>query len=213
MTNATPRRRFRRRTLIAAGLVLAWTAVLLGGAVPAWRRALRLQREVETVERDLADLDRWSVAGLWLEPAVQRREPAVARVWSGLFPARRGREQLFLDLARIADRSGVAAFSLAEITALGLPVDEMAGPTGPADAPPPPPDGTAAAVAPPAVTLDSYRVRARFEADFVRAADFLAGLRGIERALDVTNLVIRPSGGRLNVEMEMDVYVDRHDES
>ncbi len=201
-----PRRPGRRRLLTAAAAAL-WTAGLLGLALPAWQRSLRMHREIETVDRTLDELEHWSVAGLWLEQAVLQREPAVAGTWARLFPAERRREQLFLDLAGIADRSGVAAFALAEITRGGMPIDAAGGYQEQVDDAPPPMDDDAASAQAPAAKLDSYRVRARFEGGFDDTAAFLGGLRRIERAVNVTSLVIRPAGSRLAVELELDIYV------
>lgn len=196
-----------RRRLLAAAAVALWTAGLLGLALPAWQRSLRMHREIETVARTLDELEHWSVAGLWLEQAVLRREPEVAGTWARLFPAERRREQLFLDLAEIADRSGVAAFALAEITRGGMPIDMPGGYQEQVDDAPPPMDDEGSGAETPTAKLDSYRVRARFEGGFDDTAAFLGGLRRIERAVNVTSLVIRPAGPRLAVEMELDVYV------
>ena len=196
-----------RRRLLTAAVAALWVAGLLGLALPAWQRSLRMHREIETVDRDLDELEHWSVAGIWLEQAVLQREPAVAGTWSRLFPAERQREQLFLDLAGIADRSGVSAFALAEITRGGMPIDMPGGYQEQVDDAPPPMDDEATGPIVPVAKLDSYRVRARFEGGFDHTAAFLGGLRRIERAVNVTSLVIRPSGSRLAVEMELDVYV------
>ena len=39
-----------RRPVLVGVLVVAWLAILVGGAVPAWRRALQQHREVRQVE-------------------------------------------------------------------------------------------------------------------------------------------------------------------
>lgn len=179
-----------RRALVIGCLATVWVAVLVVGAVPAWQRALRQHQEVRQVEEQLGELDRWSVAGLWLEQSLPPREAAVTPVWNRLFPAERRREQLFLDLARVADETGVAKFELQELQA-----DELAdeSPGMPAEEP--------------AAALGGYRVRARFESDFTGVAGFLGGLDRLDRAIAVHDLEITPAKGAVQVELELDVYV------
>lgn len=179
-----------RRALALAGLAAAWGVALVAGALPAWRQALSQHREVRRVEEQLGELDRWSVAGLWLQRTLPEREAAVNPVWERLFPAERACEQLFLDLARVADQSGVAKFELHELQA-----DELAG------------EGPAVADEEPAAALGGYRVRARFEGDFAGVAGFLGGLDRLERAVTVHDLEMTPAKGVVQVELELDVYV------
>lgn len=201
---------------VIAAVALIWAVTLVTVAVPSWRRVVRQHDEIATLERQLDDLDRWTVAGLWLERAVASREPAVNAAWARLFPSERSREELFLDLARVADRSGVEAFALEEMNDMGMSMDDVWSATdapeddmAPPDDAPPTDDGMApmdVAVAP-TVDLDSYRVKATFAGDYARTAAFLGGLIDIERALDVHSLVVRPSRDGILVEMELDIYV------
>ena len=205
-----------RRVLIGA----VWAVALFGLAIPAWQRALVNQREIETLETRLANLDRWTVAGLWLERSVARRQPQVSAAWDRLFPGQRNREALFLDLARVADRSGVEAFDLAELKYGGMLDADVwadgsavaADEPGPGDSPPPPTDDVPA-LAPPRVEMDSYRVKASFSSDYAAAARFLGGLRSIDRALGLHSLVVRPVGHLIQVDVELDVYVSQTTES
>ncbi len=191
---ADGRPRRRRAALIVLGAV--WLGSLLGVALPAWRQAHRQQAEVAAIAGQLAELDRWTVAGLWLEQSLDERAAAIEPAWSALFPAERRREEMFLDLARVADRSGVTAFELREIKP-----DELAagapGLTGDE----------------PEADLSAYRVRASFEGDYEQVAGFLGGLKGIERAVSVHNLEIRPVREAVSVELELDVYVDKPERS
>ena len=179
-----------RRMLVTGVVVAAWLVALVVGAVPAWQKALRQHAEVRQVEQQLEELGRWSVAGLWLEQSLGPREAAVMPAWDRLFPAERRCEQLFLDLARVADESGVTNFELHELQA-----DEMAG-----QAPGMPDEEPEAA-------LSGYRVRARFEGDFAGVAGFLGGLDRLDRAVAVHDLEITPAKGAVHVDLELDVYV------
>ena len=184
------------RAVVIGGVAVVWLGALFVGAVPAWQTALRQHREVRQVEAKLADLDRWSVAGLWLERTLVPRQEAVTPVWDRLFPSERHCEALFLDLARVADESGVTRFELHELRA-----DELnSGAPGVTD-----PEPSAA--------LGGYRVRARFEGDFAEVAGFLGGLGRLERAVAVHDLEINPAKGAVHVELELDVYVASTTES
>lgn len=184
------------RALMFGAVALVWTGALLAGAVPAWQKALRQHREVRQVEATLDDLDRWSVAGLWLERTLAPRREAVTPVWDRLFPAERRCEGLFLDLARVADESGVTQFELHELRSDELEAETL----GVAD-----PEPSAA--------LGGYRVRALFDGDFEGVAGFLGGLGRLERAVAVHNLEIKPANGAVHVELELDVYVASTTES
>lgn len=179
-----------RRALALGGLAATWFVLLVVGALPAWQRALIQHREVRRVEDQLGELDRWTVAGLWLERTLPERDAVVSPAWDRLFPAERACERLFLDLARIADECGVANFELHEMrfdelteVVSGLPAEE------------------------PAASLSAYRVRARFDSDFAGVAGFLGGLGRLDRAVAVHDLEIMPSKGSVHVDLEMDVYV------
>jgi hypothetical protein len=171
--------------------------------------------EIADLEAQLADLDRWTVAGLWLAPALASREPAVTAAWHRLYPPDRDREELFLALAGVADRCGVEAFALEEDSAMDAMGSHWSRPgaTDPAMAADAPPSADPEAgmmdtgPAPVAIALDRYRVRARFQADYARIAAFVAGLQELDRAIDVRHLAIRPGKTGLDVEMEMQVYV------
>jgi hypothetical protein len=184
------------RTVVIGAAALLWLGALVVGAVPVWRKALRQHREVRQVEAKLDDLDRWSVAGLWLERTLVPRQEAVTPVWDRLFPSERRCEALFLDLARVADESGVTKFELHELQS-----DEMS-----AEAP-------GVADPEPFAALGGYRVRARFEGDFAGVAGFLGGLGRLERAVAVHDLEIKPAKDAVQVDLELDVYVASTSES
>lgn len=189
-----------RRTAVIAVAGLAWLGALVGAALPAWRQAVRQHGEIRQVEAKLEELDRWSVAGLWLERSLDERKAAVAPAWSRLFPDQRRSEELFLDLARVADASGVRNFELHELKA-----DEMAGTSTDSV----PTAGTGADGA----ALATYRVRAQFESDYAGVASFLGGLTRLERATTIHQLEVRPLQGAVQAELELDVYVSSSSES
>jgi hypothetical protein len=191
--------------ILAGTVVFVWFAALVGGALPVWRRALNQQREVRQVEARFLDLDRWSVAGIQLEHSLPEREAAVSPVWERLFPADRRCEELFLDLARVADESGVDRFELHELKA-----DEMASTTISAASTDSVPQ---AEVVDPSAALTTYRVRARFESDFAGVAGFLGGLGRLDRATAIHQLEIRPTKTGVQTELELDVYVASSQES
>ncbi len=198
------------RGLVLIAMAGVWCCLLLGIALPQWRQVQQQHAEIAKLEHRLADLDSWTIAGLWLEPLVSVREPEVGAIWSRLFPAERGREQLFLDLARAADRSGVRAFQLEEVHNVELveaPAardDLDAAADASQDA-----DRTGAMAALPPVSPDWYFVKARFAGDYARGARFLREIGAIDRAIDVRSLVIRPTRADLDIELELKVYVNR----
>ena len=213
-----------RRTLVRR-LVLGvvWAVALFGAAIPVWQKSLINQREIEAVEKNLANLDQWTVAGMWLERSVTQREPRVSEIWQRLFPVRRDREQLFLDLARVADHAGVRHFDLIEERGDGMPGadvwqdgssmgdEPMGGPGESVEMDMATPG--AREIEMPEVVMDSYRVKATFHSDYNGTAAFLGGLHTIDRALSLHNLVIRPMGELIQVDMELDVYVSEATES
>jgi len=205
------------RLVGSTALLVVWGVLLLGVAVPSWRDVRQNHQEIEALETELADLDRWIVAGLWLEPAVEAREPRVMAAWERIFPSSRDREALFLDVARVADRAGVREFQLEEVEEMGTFDMGTWSTTGDAamappsdDAPPstddaPPGDGYTPP--PVAITLRPYVVRATFVSDYAAAAAFLGGLENIDRSLDVRQLAIRPARQGVTVELELEVPV------
>lgn len=195
-------------------ILLRWGIAALLGAVllvvvglPARRDTARNARIAAELQAGYQGMERWEVDGPEIEQAVASHDAAVERRWRRLFPADKGKDVLFLELARIADASGVSDFFLAEKdTEMG------AGVVVQADAPmddAPPVDDMAMDDAAPSVTLESYRVRSRFQGDLESTARFLAGLENVERALTVREISIREGGPRLIVEMEMELYVDK----
>jgi len=192
-----------RRIMI--GLVVLWLGALLGAGVPGWLKVERQHQEIRELDQRLAELDRWHVAGMWLARSLVRRQTVIDGRWNKLFPPERRRSELFLDLARIADDSGVQSFELVELGAA-----EMGMTSAGAGAPAPGAGmGTGAIPEEILAKLDSYRVQARFQGGYEQVARFLGGLNSIERAVRVHNLDIRPSRDDIMVELELDIHVSK----
>ena len=183
----------RRRILWGTGL-LVWGGLLFGVALPAWRTAVDQHHEVRALEVRLADLDRWTVAGLWLEKSLGPRQAVIDPQWHQLFPARAAKGEFFLDLARVADHSEVDEFELRE---QAVPDGTLTAETSGGDVLP----------------LNGYRVKARFKGHYAQVAEFLGGLKRITRAVSVHNLAITPARGAVQVDLELDVYVSPADQS
>lgn len=195
MTTSKRRRQPSRRLVLGAIGVLVWLGVLFGVAIPAWRQAVNQHHQVQALESQLADLDRWTVAGLWLESSLASRRAVINPQWNRLFPAQAAKGEFFRDLARVADQSGVDDFDLREL----IPTDG-AQPTNAG--------GTSGTTA-----LTAYRVRAKFQGHYAQVAEFLGGLKEIERAVSVHNLSIKPASGSVRVDLELDVYVSATNQS
>ena len=202
-----------RRPLFRLGLLGAlWALALFLVAIPSLRTALLHHQEVQRLEQGLAELDTWTVAGKWLELSLPRRKAAVEKIWQDSFPLGRRREELFLDLAQVADHSGVQHFNLEEVS-LDMPGLDSGAPAMGTD----PDDGQSmfggavygVPVRIPRITLDTYRVKASFQGNFKQAARFMGGLQNISRAVGVHDLVIRPEGKGIRVDLELNVYVSQ----
>ncbi len=202
-------RRWVGRRGLFIGLGAAWLVLLVTVAIPRMHSALVNHREVQRIERELADLDTWTVAGLWLAPEVAERRAGIEAAWEESFPASRSREELFLEIARIADAVGLREFDLTEMEITG----EEAGPPklqeflegylgggGAVDGMP---------VTVPRIDLATYRLKAEFQGDYGEVAGFLGRLQRLERALSVHNLAVSKDMGKTRVEMELDVYVSQ----
>lgn len=195
------------RVVGITAVAVVWGVLLLGVAVPSWRKVERQHGEIQALERQLADLDRWILAGLWLEPVVVAQEPVITAEWDRRFPRDRDREALFLAMARLADHCRLRGFQLEEIQETGTfdmgtwstTDDALAA----IDAPP----AGAPMPAPVTITLDPYRLQCRFIADFTRAAAYLGGLERLDRVVDVRRLAIRPDRDGIEVELELEVPV------
>ena len=197
-----------------------WLILLVTVALPSWHGVHQRNSEIHALQEQLATMDDWTVAGMWLAPSVNQRSLPVNAAFSRLFPTERGREELFLSLAKVADASGVDDFGLSEASALGMDGNDVwsdGASMGTEENAPPAGDdmamendaGMGMGLDIPKVELDSYRVKARFSGDYQRIAQFMGGLKNIERALKVHSLVVRPEKDGIQVDLELDVYVSQ----
>ena len=198
-----------------------WLLVMGLVVVPTWQGVVARHAEIKDLETRLATLDDWTVAGMWLAPSVKERTLPVNAAFSRFFPGQRGREDLFLSLGKVADQSQVENFTLSENSGLGMEGNDVwndGSAMGSADAPPPT-DGAPGAMddgmsqETPKVELSTYRVSTQFFGDYERAAQFMDGLKGVERALKVHSLVIHPQKDGIQVKLELDVYVSKTSQS
>lgn len=192
----------RKAAFLVLGIV--WLGILVGVAVPAWRQAAQRHQEIQRLDERLAELDRWAVAGMWLERSLREKAPQVNQAWSTMFPERRDRETLFLDLAGIADRSGVSDFDLIELHEPRMEQDNHWLTHNPL---------SLGGADPNEVRLTFYRVRANFLGDFEQVAGFLGGLKQVERAMSVHSMEIETDRQWVRVDLKLDVYVKQSTQS
>lgn len=196
------------RFLLFVTATAAWFGLLGGAAFPAWRTAMRKASEVDNLESRIEHLNRWTVAGVWIEKDVRERSSEIEAEFARLFPPLHDRATLFLQLARIADESGVTDLDLTTVAIHERnardPVDAM--PATDAEMM----DSAMASDfgASDRLSLQPYRLRARFAADLRRTAAFLRAIDNIDRAITIHRVAARPVATGIAVEMELDVYVN-----
>nr|MEE4268858.1 hypothetical protein [Candidatus Krumholzibacteria bacterium] len=195
----------KHRPYAWGALAVFWIAALALVAFPSFRQAVAYHKEVQDLEKGLADLDSWTVAGKWLERSLAEDTRHIEQTWQQTFPMGRAREDLFLNLAQVADRSGVREFRLEEIQTEGTAAFLVS-----------PPQSSffggsvyGVPVEVPQVTLGNYRVKASFLGNYEQAANFLGGLQSIPRAVSVHHLVARPGSGGITIDLELDIYVSQ----
>ncbi len=200
--------RWGRKHLFWGGVAVVYAVIALVVVIPLGKKTLDDHRQVQDLEQELADLDAWTVAGKWLAPEVARRQPVVTAQWHKAFPDRRQREQLFLDIAKVADASGLDDFKLREIgRAAEAPrprlqevLDARMVDGGSVHGVP---------VVVPRIDLTTYRIKASFKSDYQGVTRFLYGLQHLDRALNVHDLLLRDDKQQVKVDLEMDVYVSQ----
>lgn len=197
-----------KKRLFWGGLAVVYLAVAVLVVIPRGKKTLDDHKQVQQLTKELADLDAWTVAGKWLAPEVARREPVVNAAWGKAFPSHRQREELFLDIAKVADASGLVDFRLREIEQ----VAEMSRPRLQDTLDARMQSGGAVYGVPvevPHIGLSTYRVKASFHADYQAVTHFLWGLQHIDRALSVHDLVLRNDKKQVKVDLEMEIYVSQ----
>jgi hypothetical protein len=204
--------RERRILFAVSGVIVAATFLL--GTLPAWQRAQLNDRQIEKAATRIASLGQWAAAGVWLDASARRWQPAQEARYEQRFPHEKEREQLFLELARVAREAGIEPMQLRELP----PREDLGGPgdgetleaqlVDPAVAELV--DRFAADTAGlPAADLQSYRLAANFEADYDRLAKFLGGVGNIERAVTVRELNAVPKLDLIEVALEMEFYAQK----
>ncbi len=200
--------RWGRKHLFWGGVAVVYAVIALVVVIPLGKKTLDDHRQVKELAQELADLDAWTVAGKWLAPEVARRKPVVTARWQEAFPDRRQREQLFLDIARVADASGLDDFKLREIrrnTENTRPRLQDILDAGMIDG------GSVhgVPVVVPNIALSTYRIKASFKSDYQGVTRFLYGLQHLDRALSIHDLLLRDDKQQVKVDLEMDVYVSQ----
>lgn len=206
--------RERRILLAASGAVIAATFLL--GTLPTWQRAQRNDRQIVKASSRLASLGQWAAAGVWLDASAQRWQPIQAVRYEQRFPREKDREQLFLELARLAREAGIEPLQLRELPA----AEEMSAPLESDEATEELVDPAVAELVDrfaadtgdlPATGLQSYRLAANFATDYGRLARFLGGIGRLERAVTVRELTAVPKLDQIDVALEMEFYAQKPD--
>jgi hypothetical protein len=204
-----------RHVLLAAGAAVVAATFLLG-TLPAWQRVHRNDRQIDKASSRLASLGQWAAAGVWLDASAQRWQPVQAARYEQRFPRLKGREQLILELARLAREAGIEPIQLRELPA----AEEMNAPLESEEAAADQADPAIAELVDrfaadigqlPATDLQTYRLAANFAADYERLARFLGGIGRLERAVTVRELSAVPKLDQIDVTLEMEFYAQKLD--
>ena len=196
------------RFLLFVTATVAWFGLLAGAAFPAWRSAMRKASEVDNLESRINHLNRWTVAGVWIEKDLRDRGSEIEAEFQRLFPPRHDRATLFLQLARIAEESGVTDLDLATVSIHERDARDLVDAMPATDAEMMDSARASDARASDHPNLQPYRLRARFAADIRRTAAFLRAVDNIDRAITIHRVAARPVATGIAVEMELDVYVN-----
>jgi hypothetical protein len=208
----------RQRAVLAATAGILILAFLLG-SLPAWQRTQRNARQIVAREARTASLGEWAVAGFWMEAGARRWQRDQGPVYDRRFPDEKRREQLYLELARVAREVGIEPLSLCEGKQAPTSSAPAAGDDAMADA-----AAGAAGAGPamlegylpdparlPSTELTTFPLEARFDTDYARLARFMGGLATIDRALTVRSLNAVPDQGVIHVALEMQYYAQKTD--
>jgi hypothetical protein len=202
---------FSKKCISMALFALVWSMLLFLWALPTLNRIYENRKNITTTSARLSWLSEMSAAGLWFEAAAQSWEPTLREKYDRLFPMEKRREELFLELARVAGESNINPFTLREIP-IRYYNEDTSGDELTED------HGNeyitmmveASAVDSsdlPGAELHNYRLLAEFSADYYQITRFLAGLESIPRALTLHSLSMEAAPKGIDVEMELDFYV------
>ncbi len=214
------RNRMPRRGVLAAMALMVWIAAFFGGALPAWKNARRNEVRIAAMSARLVALNQWSVAGVWLGEEIRQWEPVQRETYDRLFPAEKAREDLFLELVRVANTCGIDPIRIMEAphayrpgtedwdegyyydeeaenidTVINELINEFA------------PDLSGL----PNEKLVAHRALVDFAADYDELAKFLESLEFISRALSLHRLTAAPLEDGVEVRLELDFYVQKQD--
>lgn len=203
---------WRHRRVRFAAYIGVWVLVFMLGAWPAWQASYRNEKRIRAADGRLEALTSMAAAGAWFNAAAASWQPVQAQEYDLRFPREKGREMLFLELARVAAAADIDPFGLREIPvateqSADDPMDELAVSEGDTEL-----DLLVEHFATdtsdlPDTDLNTYRLLASFDTDYARMAEFFAGLEDIDRAVTVHSLTAAPSALGINVSLELDFYV------
>jgi len=212
--------RLPRHSVMVGTIILLWFALFLGGAMPAWKKARRNEEKIASTSARLASLSQWSVAGIWLAEEIREWEPVQNKTYDRLFPEAKLREDLFLDLVRVANENGIDPIRILEAPHAFRPGTEIwhddYDPDEEMDDEALEIDVLVSEFAPdlsalPGDELVAHRALVSFTAEYSKLASFLDDLQTIPRALSMHRLIATSRDKGVEVRMELDFYVQKQD--
>ena len=213
MKLALPPRFLKPPVLIGLGALL-WLLAIAFFVWPALRVSRQQAAEISASEARAATLAGWNSGRALPAAEAARWEATLDERFEQLFPRERRLEQLFMEIATIANESGVDPVQLR--AAVGAAADgeargELLRARG-ATRQPEDLEALAATLglAPhnrPASDLRAYRLQVNFDADYEHLARFTDALGTLSRAVCVRNLQARRGSRGVAVQMELEYYV------
>ncbi len=213
MKLALPPRLLKPPVLIALGALL-WLLAISFFVWPSLRTSRQQAAEISACDARAASLARWNGGRALPAAEAARWEATLGARFEQLFPRERRLEQLFMEIATIANESGVDPVQLrADIGAAadGERKGELRSARGTAvqleDL-----EALAATLglAPgdrPVSDLRAYRLQVNFDADYEHLARFTDALGTLSRAVCIRNLQARRGSRGVAVQMELEYYV------
>lgn len=202
-------KRLSRSAAVLAGAGLLWLLALAFLVWPALRDSRRNGGEIGALESRIETLSGWSGGRALLTADAGPWEREQRARWGRLFPPERRLQELFLQLATAANRSGVDPVQLRVLPPEGegghgrlLAVNDDPAALGNLL------DGLGLSAADlPRCDLRAHRLRLTFDADYGDLARFGDALRRLDRAVTVRSLRARRGNHGVNVDMELEYYV------
>jgi len=214
MRLALPRRRVRPPLLIGLGALL-WLLAIACLVWPALRASRRQAAEISALDARAATLAGWSGGRALPAAAAASWEAALGERFELLFPRERRLEQLFMEIATIANESGVDPVQLRADVGAAAAYSEGIGELLKAQGAGGLPEELEALAASldlaprdlPVSDLRAYRLQVNFDADYEHLARFTDALRTLSRAVCVRNLQVHRGSRGVAVQMELEYYV------